>query len=201
MKVDPVKQFIQRNVSRFEKDVNVHPACVFNLYDNNNRYCGEYFYKRLSSSEYMGVKKSISVVRIMDNNLNQTMQKIIYMDKDYVTLKDPTKDVLSKVIPSEITTIVTILDFVNDRFKTILRVGKLKNQLQRISENDPDFKYSDRFIIYEPLTEKLQYDKSVEIIREGAISETPKNNLLIDHRLANIRSKLNCSHQIPYRFW
>lgn len=201
MGINPVKLFVKDNIIRFEKDLNVRPAQLFNLYDKNNLYRGEYFSKRLRGSEYLGLQSAISVTRIMDDNLNQTMQEIVYMKKYYVTLKDPTKDVLSKVLPFEITTITTVLDFIKDRFQTVMRTSKLKNSLQRISENDPDFVYSDRFIIYEALKEKPQYEQSVEIIREGTISETKTNNLSKGHIFPTYRGRKGCSHQIPFRFW
>lgn len=200
MKINSVKDFVRINISKFKKDKNTTGLNrIFNLYDKNNSYRGEYFFKALSRSGYNGVGKSISVTRLMDDSLNQTMQEIVYMKKDCITVKDKSSDILLKVLPSEITIIRTVLDFVNDKFLTIRSVSKLRNQLQRIEKNDPDFIYKDNFVIYEPLKEKPQYKKKYEILREGKISETQKNNLLIPNNREN--SRLGCTHQIPYRFW
>ena len=83
-----------------------------------------------------------------------------------------------------ITTTTTILDFVNDKFKTLRSVSKLKNKLQRrMYADNPNFPYMDNFVVYEPLKEKPQYEKSVEYVREGSIS------------------KINSKNQIPYKYW
>ena len=52
-------------------------------------------------------------------------------------------------------------------------------------------------MIYETLKEKPKYEKVIEYIREGSISETKKNPLI--HRT---NYPLRCSiNQIPYKFW
>ena len=195
MKINAVKQFVNKNISKFERDNSVRPAKIFNLYDKNNAYRGEYFYY----SDYTGVKTSMSITRIMDDKLNREMQEIVYRNKDFVTLKDTESKTgaMSKVIPSEITTITTVLDFVNDKFKTIMSISKLKNELKRIGKNDPDFKYSDEFIIYEPLKEKPRYEKTTEVLNEGSISENKRNN----HKWPKDYFPNGSSHQIPFRFW
>jgi hypothetical protein len=198
MKVDIVKQFCRENISRYEKRGNTRPAKVFDLYDKNNNYCGEYFFKSLSSSDYLGVARSISTIRIMDEKLNQKMQEVVYMNKDYVNLVDPSKDICARALPSEITTTTTVLDYVNDKFKTVRFVSKLINKLERIGKDNPYFKYSDNFIIYEPLKEKPQYEKSIEFVREGSISETKKNPIIYNGDIYLPKGGIN---QIPYRYW
>ena len=49
--------------------------------------------------------------------------------------------------------------------------------------DNPNFPYMDNFVVYEPLKEKPQYEKSVEYVREGSIS------------------KINSKNQIPYKYW
>ncbi|MBR6098735.1 hypothetical protein IKP85_03210, partial [bacterium] len=111
MKINQVKQFVANNVSRFEKS---GKKSVFNLYDKNNACCGEYKFIPQESSEYLGVKSSMSVTRIMNSKLGQALQEVVCMDKNYVTIKDKNSDTFTKALPSEITTTTTILDFVND---------------------------------------------------------------------------------------
>lgn len=70
MKINSVKDFVRINISKFKKDKNTTGLNrIFNLYDKNNSYRGEYFFKALSRSGYNGVGKSISVTRLMDDSL------------------------------------------------------------------------------------------------------------------------------------
>ena len=200
MKINQVKQFVQSNIARFELNKNAQNwghNKAFHLYGKNNTYCGEYMFKTINSSDYLGVKSSMSVTRVMNSELRQAMQEIVCMDKDYVTLKDKSSDTFTKALPSEITTTTTVLDFVNDKFLTVRSVSKLKNKLQRLGKNDPDFKYSDDFVIYEPLKEKPKYEKSVEYIREGTISEATEKNTVTNRPYHSG----NSIRQFPYIFW
>ena len=119
------------------------------------------------------------------------------MSKTFVTLKDLKSDTLIKPLASDITTVTTVMDYVNDKFKTVRTVSKLKNKLQRLGKNDPDFDYSDNFIIYEPLKEKPQYEKSIEYVREGSISEVNKKTVMNTHYYP-LKGSIN---QLPYKFW
>lgn len=189
MKVNQVKQFISSNISRFEK--NGSSACrSFNLYDKNNLFRGEYNFIPLDRSGYLGVQTSLSSTRIMDDNRRLQMQEYVFMNKDYVTLKDNSSETLTKDLPKIITTTRTIMDFVKDKFITIRTTNKLKNNLQRIGENDPDFIYSDKFVIYESLKEKPQYEQVIETIREGSISEAKK-----------LHSHFNSKVGVPFIYW
>lgn len=202
MKINQVKQFVQSNISRFVLDKNARNwgrNKAFHLYDKKNTYRGEYMFRAIHSSEYHGVKTSMSVTRIMSEKLKQQMQEIVHMQKRFVTFKAPETEDLTKVLPSEITTTSTVLDFVNDKFKTVRTVSKLKNKLQRISKADPDFIYSENYKIYEPLKEKPQYEKRIEFVREGSISETnKKHNISRIYRGFGYEGNI---HQIPYRYW
>lgn len=123
------------------------------------------------------------------------------MDKKHVTIYDPTSDLKIKPLPREITTTTTVLDYENDTFRTERRVSKLKNDLQKISVDNPDFVCSDSFVVYEPLEEKPQYEKSVEYIREGSISEVNQKanrNTLLSSSYNRLYGSVN---QIPYRYW
>ncbi len=194
VKINQVKHFVVNNVSRFEKS---DKKPVFNLYDKDNKYCGEYKFMPKEGSDFLGIKSSMSVTRIMNSKLRQALQEIVCMDKNYVTLKDKNSDTFTKALPSEITTTTTVLDFVNDEFLTVRSVSRLKNKLQRLGKDDPDFKYSDDFVIYEPLKEKPQYEKSVEFVREGTISEATENNSIVNKRYT---SQGSIKH-FPYIFW
>ena len=199
MKINQVKQFVRANISRFEPNNNARNLGhnkAFNLYDNNNIYRGEYTFKTISSSDYLGVKSSVSVTRFMNSKSRQAMQEIVCMDKNYVKLKDKTSDTFTKALPSEITTTTTILDFINDKFMTVRSVSKLKNKLQRLGKNDPDFKSSDDSVIYEPLKEKPKYEKSIEYVREGTISEATEKNTVTASK--NYEGSVK---QFPYIFW
>lgn len=200
MKINQVKQYIASNISRFEKDKNnCHARRLFHLYDKNNSYRGEHLYSILHSSGYTGVKTSMSTTSIMSNKLKQEMQEIVYINKEFVDIYDPeSKELLkTKALPTEITTITTVLDFINDQFKTVRSVSKLKNKLQRINKNNTDVIYSDNFVIYEPLKEKPHYEKLVEYTREGSISEAKKKTLT--HKINYpLWGSIN---QIPYKFW
>ena len=188
MKVNQVKQFVASNISRFEKN-RTTTGRSFNLYDKNNLFRGEFNFIPMNRSNYMGIKSSLSCTRIMDENLKLQMQEFVHMNKDYVILKDKSTDTLTKALPKTITTTRTIMDFVKDKFITIQKTSKLKNNLQRIGKNDPDFVYSDKSIIYEPLKEKPQYEKTIETIREGVISEVKKH------------SRFNSKIGVPFIYW
>ncbi len=187
MKVNPVKQFIKSNISRFEKAKESYfTNRIFNLYDKNNSYRGEYHY--VMQHTY-GCKptRSLSSVRILSDKLKQEMAEHVYIDKDFIDLYEPKSEELikTKLFPKEITTITTVLDFVNDRFQTIRSVSKLKNELKIINNDKLGIIYSGR-TVYEPLTEKPQFERSVEVIREGLISETRQKG---------------SSHNVPYSYW
>ena len=188
MKVNQVKQFVASNISRFEKNKTT-TGRSFNLYDKNNLFRGEFNFTPMNRSDYLGIKSSLSSIRIMDENLKLQMQEFVHMNKDYVILKDKFTDTLTKALPKTITTTRTIMDFVKDKFITIRKTSKLKNNLQKIEKNDPDFVSSDKFIIYESLKEKPQYEKTVDILREGSISDI-KNQ-------SRFRSKIG----IPFIYW
>jgi len=187
LKINPVKQFVKSNISRFEKDnKNYWGNRIFNLYDKNNSYRGDYQYTVNKSSSNNGVISSLSSTRIMNDKLKQEMAEYVQTDKNFVDMYDSQSDDLLKTKPlaKEITTITTILDFVNDKFKTVRSVSKLKNKLQRrMYADNPNVPYLDNFVVYEPLKEKPQYEKSVEYVREGSIS------------------KINSKNQIPYKYW
>ena len=188
MKINQVKQFVASNISRFEKNGSTK-GHSFNLYDKNNLFRGEFNFIPMNRSDYLGIKSSLSSTRIMDENLKLLMQEFVHMNKDYVTIKDKSTDTLTKALPKTITTTRTIVDFVKDKFMTIRKTSKLKNDLQRIEKNDPDFIYSDKFTIYEPLNEKPQYEQVTETIREGAISEVKKH------------SHFNSKIGVPFIYW
>jgi hypothetical protein len=57
--------------------------------------------------------------------------------------------------------------------------------------------YLDNFVVYEPLKEKPQYEKTVEYVREGSISETNKRTNALRHKYP-LNGSIN---QIPYKFW
>ncbi len=187
VKVNLVKQFVKSNISRLEKDNKSYWGCrIFNLYDKNNSYRGDYQFSVNKSSSRQGVISSLSSTRIMNDKLKQEMAEYVQTDKNFVDIYDAQSDDLLKTKPlvKETTTITTILDFVNDKFKTVRSVSKLKNKLQRRTYADnPNATYLDDYVVYEPLKEKPQYEKSVEYVREGSIS------------------KINSKNQIPYKFW
>ena len=194
MKVNSVKQFVKSNISRLVKNGERYPDNhIFHLYDKNNVYRGEYQFIPINSNGYQGIRTAMSTTRIMSDKLKPEMQEIIYIDKNFVNFYDSnSKDLLKmKPLPTEITITTTIMDFINDKFTTFRTVSKFKNKLQRMQKDNPNFIYSDNFVIYEPLNEKPQYEKTVEVIREGSISETEKDN----------RGKKGHSHQIPYMYW
>jgi len=171
MNVNLVKSFVSSNISKFERQAS-HSGKSFNLYDKNNLFRGEFNFIPMSRSSYLGIRSSLSNTRIMDKNRKLQMQEFVYMNKDYVTIKDK-----SKALPNKITTIRTVIDYVNDKFTTIQTTSKLKNKLQRIGKNDPDFVHSDKLAIYEPLNEKLQYKKTIKVLREGVASDVKTNPL------------------------
>lgn len=187
MKVNQVKQFVKSNISWFEKDKKSYWGNrIFNLYDKNNSYRGDYQYTVKKSASCQGIISSLSSTRIMNDRLKQEMAEYVHIDKSFIDVFDAQSEDLLKTKPlaKEITTISTILDFVNDKFKTIRSVSRLKNKLQRRKYADnPTVPYLDNFVVYEPLKEKPQYEKSVEYVREGSISAT------------------NSKSQIPYKFW
>ena len=189
MKIDQVKQFVKSNISRFEKSGS-SVGRSFNLYDKNNLFRGEYNFIPLNRFGSLGIKTSLSNTRIMDDSHRLQMQEYVFMNKDYVTFKDKSSETLTKDLPKTITITRTIMDFVKDKFITIRTTSKLKNNLQRIEKNDPDFIYSDKFVIYESLKEKPNYEQVVETIREGSISEAKKNH-----------SHFNSRVGVPFIYW
>lgn len=200
MKVNPIKQFVRNNTALLDKSSNKFNR-IFNLYDKKGAYRGEYVFKRVSSSDYLGVRSSRSYTRIMSEDLKLEMQEFVNMDKKYVTIYNPTSDLKIKALPIKITTVTTILDYINDKFKTIVNVSKLKNNLQKINKDNPDFVCSDSFVIYEQLEEKPQYEKSVECIREGSISEANKKAEHNRITRSTYQSIYGSVDQIPYRYW
>lgn len=188
MKINLVKQFVASNVSKIEKQSD-KPARFFNLYDKNNIFRGEYNYIPLHKSDFYGVRSSLSSTRIMDKNRKVQMQEHVFINKDYVTLKDKSSDTLTKALPKTITITRTIIDFVKDKFITVRTTSKLKNNLQRIAKDDPDFTSSKNFVLYEPLNKKPQYEKVSEIVREGSVSDVKKQ-----HRLNNKAG-------VPFMYW
>lgn len=200
MNVNSVKQFVRNNISRFEK-TSTGLNRFFNIYDKKGVYRGEYTFKRISSSDYLGVRSSMSHTRIMSEDLKLEMQEFVNMDKKYVSIYDPTSDLKRKALPNEITTITTVLDYINDKFKTVRCISKLKNKLQKIRDDNPNWICSDSFVIYKPLKEKPQYEKCVEYVREGSISEVNKMVKQNSH-MGSAYSRLYGSiSQIPYRYW
>ena len=200
MKINQVKQFVRTNISRFElnKDARnwgLHRS--YNLYDKNNVYRGEYNFIPIHSNGYHGVKSSLSSTRILSEKLKLQMQEFIHMQKSYVTIKDKNSEDLTKALPSEITITSTVLDYANDKYKTVRTVSRLKNELQRISKDDPDFIYSDNFKIYEPLKEKPQYEEDIEYVKVGSISERNKNIKILRAGYYPNGS----INQIPYKYW
>lgn len=192
MQLNLVKQFVKDNISRFERNSGGRNR-IFNLYDKNNVYRGEYTFSTCGKSDYLGVKKSMSNTRIMNEDLKLEMQEFVYMDKDYVSIYDPQTDLKRKALPGKITTITTVLDYINDKFMTLRNVLKLKNNLQKINNDNPDWICSESFVIYEPLTEKPQYEKFVEYLREGSISEIKEK--------AGLNLFVGGTNRIPYRYW
>jgi hypothetical protein len=203
MKINQVKQFVRTNISRFElnKDARnwgLHRS--YNLYDKNNVYRGEYNFMPIHSNGYHGIKSSLSSTRILSEKLRQEMTEYVHLDKSFINMYDSQSDDLLKTKPflKKITTITTILDFVNDKFKTVRSVSRLKNKLQRrMYADNPNFPYMDNFVVYEPLKEKPQYEKTVEYVREGSISETNNKTNMLRHQYP-LNGSIN---QIPYKFW
>jgi len=188
MKVNQVKRFVAANISRFEK-TKATKGHSFNLYNKNNLFCGEFNFIPMKRCDYLGIQRSLSSTRIMDENRKLKMLEYVYIDKNYVTFKDKTSDILIKSLPKTITTVRTIIDFIEDKFTTVRAVSKLKNNLQRIGKDDADFLCSDKFIIYEALKEKPKYDKTIEIVKEGTISDVKK--------LSRFRSNVG----VPFIYW
>jgi hypothetical protein len=109
MKINQVKQFVASNISRFEKNIAMM-GHSFNLYDKNNLFRGEFNFIPMDRSSYMGIKNSLSSTRIVDKNRKLQMQEFIYMNKDYVIIKNKSTDTLTKALPNKITTIRTVID-------------------------------------------------------------------------------------------
>jgi len=201
VKVNPVKQFVKSNISRFEKDKKSYwRTSIFNLYDKNNFYRGEYQFTVNKSTSCQKVISSLSSTRIMNDKLKQEMAEYVQMDKHLIDIYDAQSDDLLKTKPlaKDITTITTILDFGNDKFKTVRSVSRLKNKLQRrMYADNPNFPYLDNCVVYEPLKEKPQYEKTVECVREGSISEVNNKTKILRHQYP-LNGSIN---QIPYKFW
>jgi len=193
MKINQVKQFVANNVSRFEKKPK---KSLFILYDKNNSCCGEYKFIPQNISENLGVKSSMSVTRILSSKLRRAMQEVVCTDKDYIAIKDKNSVADTKILPFEITTTTTVLDFIKDRFLTVRSVSKLTNKLKRL-EKDNLVVSSDNIIIYEPLKEKPKYEKSVEFVREGTISEATEKNVCLDR----VYTREDSLKRFPYIFW
>ncbi len=196
MKINQVKQFVASNISRFERK-NEWGVKAFNLYDKNNIYRGEYRFNVLHSSCIHGVGESLSTTKIFDKNLKQKMQEIVHMKKDYVAIKDKSSEFLVKALPKEITTTKTVLNYEKDKFETVRTISKLQNKLQKIKDNDPDYRINRKNTIYEELKEKPKYEKIVEQVREGSISEV-KNDVKFQKV---IYKHLDSSLKIPYIYW
>ena len=196
MEISPIKSFIRENISEFRLVEKRGKTRYFDLYDKNGKYCGKYnfFPTNRTYSDYFGKKVSMSTLQIFDKKLNKIMQENVSQKKDYVEVKDHTKDIPVKLIPQTITTITTFLDFVNDCFKTVRRESFLKNELIRIGKNDKDFIYNENHIIYEELKEKPVYEQKTEVLREGSIFE-------VKEMCRQLREEYKPPLQIPYIFW
>ena len=167
MKINQVKHFVASNISKFERQAGFSGKS-FNLYDKNNIFRGIYCFIPVTHSN------SLYSTQILDKSGKLQMEESIHINKDYITFEDKTSKTLTKVLPKTITTTRTIIDFVKDRFLKVRTTSKLKNDLQRIKKNNPDFINSNNFVIYESLNKIPQYEKEVESISEGAISEVMK---------------------------
>ena len=187
MKVNPVKQFVASNITKIEKRKDALKRS-FNLYDKSNLFRGEYNFIPLNKSGRLGVKTSLSTTHIMDDCRKKEMSEFVFMNKKYVTVKDKTSDTLTKALPSEINILTTVLDYVNDKFKTIRTVSRLQNKLQKAGLDDIDLMLSKDSVVYKELAEKPCYEKTTEIIREGSISGMKNTHFSI-----NIGA--------PYIFW
>ena len=196
MEISPIKSFIRENISEFRLVEKRGKTRYFDLYDKNGKYCGKYnfFPINITYSDYFGKNTSMSTLQIFDKKLNKIMQENVSQKKDYVEVKDHTKDIPVKLIPQTITTITTFLDFVNDCFKTVRRESSLKNELIRIGKKDKDFIYNENHIIYEELKEKPVYEQKTEVLREGSIFE-------VKEMCRKLREEYKPSLQIPYIFW
>ena len=174
MKINQVKHFVASNISKFERQAGLYGKSFnlygksFNLYDKNNIFRGIYCFIPVTHSS------SLYCTQILDKNGKLQMEESIHINKDYITFEDKTSETLTKVLPKTITTTKTVIDYVKDRFLKVRTTSKLKNDLQRIKKNNPDFINSNNFVIYESLNKIPQYEKEVESISEGAISEVMK---------------------------
>lgn len=200
MDINPIKPFIRENISEFRLIEKRGKTRIFDLYDKNGKYCGKYDFFPINRtySDYFGKNISMSTLQIFDKKLNKIMQEHVSQKKDYVEVKDHTKDIPVKLIPQTITTITTFLDFVNDCFKTVRRESSLKNELVRIGKNDKDFIYNENHIIYEELKEKPVYEQKVELLREGSISEVKEETRYNIKRRDYFAKKHS---GIPFIFW
>ncbi len=198
MEILPIKQFVRENVSRFELANKYGRNKLFDLYNKKGDYLGNYNFYSLSSCEFLGIKNSLSSMRIFNEKFKPMMGEDVWMEKTYAEVKDKTKDIYLKAIPQTITTISTFFDFVNDKFKTVQRKSVLQNELIRLGKDDPDFIYAEEHPIYEELKEKPVYEQKVELLREGSISkvkEETRYNIKRRDYFAKIHSG------IPFIFW
>ena len=102
VKVNLVKQFVKSNISRLEKDNKSYwGRRIFNLYDKNNSYRGEYQFSVNKSSSRHGVISSLSSTRIMNDKLKQEMAEYVQTDKNFVDIYDAQSNDLLKTKPSK----------------------------------------------------------------------------------------------------
>lgn len=198
MEIIPIEQFVRENVSRFELASNRGRSKCFDLYNKKGDYVGNYNFYSLLSCDFLGINNSLSSVRIFDEKLKPVMGKDNWMKKTFAMVKDKTKDVWLRAVPQTITTISTIYDFVNDKFRTIKRESVLQNELIRLGKDDPDFIYVEEHPRYEELKEKPVYEQNVELLREGSVSK------VIEETRCNIqrRDYFAKKHSgIPFIFW
>lgn len=196
MEIVPIKQFVRDNISEFRLIDKRGRTRIFDLYDKNKKFCGHYSYFpscRFWDENYGG-RVSISALEIFDGKLNKVMQNHVCQKKDYVEIKDHTREIPVRAIPKIITTTATFFDFINDKFSTLRRESTLQNDLVRIGKDDKDFIYNEDHIIYEELDSKPVYEQKVEVIREGSISEVKNGS----PRYMKERTLLN---SYPFMFW
>lgn len=188
--ISPVKQFIKTNVKNFSLQQPQGGIKIFSLYDKNNRCVGEYSHRIYGKSEFYGVGKTTSNITVFNSDLKRIMQESTIIQREYVDVKDPFAEEKFKGIVKSIEIITTTLDYLRDKFRTVSKSITLKNKLTRIDTNDKDFIYSDKYIIYKELPEKLKYERQEKIVREGSIKE------------ANDRQKgMFRKSNFPYKYW
>lgn len=181
--ISPVRNFVKNNGLKFDCVRQVGRSKFFNLYDKNGNYCGDYFFKSMNND-------GMSNLLLFDKDLNPIMQENIYLSKDIVQVKDPESELKLRTVPTAYRRIITTLDYVADKFRTVKDEIILQNPLVKLGKDDKDFIYRETANRYEEITDKLVYQKNTEIINEGLISDLKKN-----------RDPHKKSNQFPFRFW